>query len=42
MIFEGPTGVNKRIYGFNWFQLQMSKNEKEIREFEMDFKKSFL
>ena len=39
MIFKGTTGVYERIY---FFQFQMSKKEREICEFEMDFKKSFL
>ena len=39
MIFKGTTGVHERIY---FFQFQMSKKEREICEFEMDFKKSFL
>ena len=39
MIFKGTTGVYERIY---FFQFQMSKKEREICEFEMDFKKSIL
>ena len=39
LIFKGTTGMYERIY---FFQFQMSKNEREICEFEMDFKKSFL
>ena len=39
LIFKGTTGVYERIY---FFQFQMSKKEREIFEFEMDFKKSFL
>ena len=39
LIFKGTTGVYERIY---FFQFQMSKKEREIYEFEMDFKKSFL
>ena len=38
LIFKGTTGVYERIY---FFQFQMSKKEREICEFEMDFKKSF-
>ena len=39
MVFKGTTGVYERIY---FFQSHMSKKEREICEFEMDFKKSFL
>ena len=39
LIFKGTTGMYERIY---FFQFQMSKKEREICEFEMDFKKSFL
>ena len=39
LIFKGTKGVHERIY---FFQFQMSKKEREICEFEMDFKKSFL
>ena len=39
LIFKGTTGVYERIY---FFQFQMSKKEREICEFEMDFKRSFL
>ena len=39
MVFKGTTGVYERIY---FFQFQMSRKEREICEFEMDFKKSFL
>ena len=39
MVFKGTTGVYERIY---YFQSHMSKKEREICEFEMDFKKSFL
>ena len=37
LVFKGTTGVYERIYFF-----QMNKKEREICEFEMDFKKSFL
>ena len=39
MVFKGTTGVYECIYVF---QSHMSKKEREICEFEMDFKKSFL
>ena len=39
MVFKGTTGVYERI---SFFQSHMSKKEREICEFEMDFKKSFL
>ena len=38
MVFRGTTGVYERIYSFN---SKMRKNEREICEFEIDFKKSF-
>ena len=37
--FRGNYGS---VWTYVWFQLQMTKNEREIQEFEMDFKKSFL
>ena len=40
MVFERTTGVYERI--ILSFQFQMSKKDREICEFEMDFKKSFL
>ena len=39
IVFEGTKGVRERIY---FFQFQMSKKEREICEFEMDLKYSFL
>ena len=39
MVFKGTTGVYERIY---CFIVQMSNKKREIFEFEMDFKKSFL
>ena len=38
MVFKGTTGVYERIYSFN---SKMRKKEREICEFEIDFKKSF-
>ena len=38
VVFKGTTGVYERIYSFN---SKMRKNEREICEFEIDFKKSF-
>ena len=40
MVFEGITGVYERIYFFN--SKSEKKKEREICEFEMAFKKSFL
>ena len=39
IVFEGITGVYERVYRFN---SKSSKKEREICEFEMAFKKSFL
>ena len=39
MVFKGTMGVHELIYCFN---SKMSEKEREICEFEMDFKKSFL
>ena len=39
IVFEGITGVYELIYFFN---LKSEKKEREISEFEMDLKKSFL
>ena len=38
MVFKGTTGAYERIYSFN---SKMTKKEREICEFEIDFKKSF-
>ena len=38
MVFEGITGVYERIY---FFDSKWEKKERQICEFEMDFKKSF-
>ena len=38
VVFKGTTGVYERIYSFN---SKMRKKEREICEFEIDFKKSF-
>ena len=38
----GLWGNYGSVWTYVWFQLQMTKNEREIQEFEMDFKKSFL
>ena len=39
MVFKGTTGACERIYCFNF---QISKNEREICEFEMDLKNVFV
>ena len=38
MVFKGTAGVYECIYSFN---SNMKKKEREICEFEIDFKKSF-